>query len=690
MIKLNHLLLLLIFCLGNSLLAQDFTATLKVENASADLGDGSGTVTVIGGQSPYRYYWSEGGASIYQNTVSGLKEGLGFSCTVIDANNDTAKVKGQIPIISFAEGMNAGMTPVVGFVESIFFFDPLATLGLYDPVIKIPSQTISTPLTSDTLVENVILQKFLVKNGAAVKHEQPIAIISAGEETYNLYAVGDGIVNWDVKEGAKIKRIEVVDGKKVATGMTLATMTYPDPQPLRKANMDVKKNKFPFVVIWLILGAIFFTVKMGFINFRGVGHAFGLVRGNYDDPNHAEAGEVSHFQALTTALSGTVGLGNIAGVAVAISSGGAGATFWMILAGLLGMASKFVECTLGVKYREVDQDGEVHGGPMYYLSRGLKKKNLGVLGKVLAALFAVLCIGGSFGGGNMFQANQAFQQFSNAIGGWEGGGPIFGMIMAVLVAVVIIGGIKSIAKVTDKIVPLMVGIYVLFALIIIFMNIGQIGDAFSAIFGGAFTPEAMKGGFIGVLIIGFQRAAFSNEAGVGSASIAHSAAKTDEPVSEGIVALLEPFIDTVVVCTMTALVLIFTGFAADSQGLEGAELTSAAFSEQFEWFQYVLTVAIMLFAFSTMVSWSYYGLKAWTYLFGRTRAMEITYKVVFCLMVILGSSVGLGAVLDFSDMMVLGMAFPNILGLILMSGEVKADMKDYFARLKSGAIQKFK
>ena len=290
----------------------------------------------------------------------------------------------------------------------------------------------------------------------------------------------------------------------------------------------------------------------------------------------------------------------------------------------------------------------------------------------------------------MFQANQAFSQLAEAVPALKGNGVWFGLIMAGLVAFVIIGGINSIAKVTDKIVPFMVGIYVLFAVIIIGMNIGNIGDAFGAIFNGAFSPEALKGGIIGVLIIGFQRAAFSNEAGVGSASIAHSAVKTNEPVSEGTVALLEPFIDTVVVCTMTALVLIFTGFADDAQGLSGAALTSAAFSEEFSWFQYVLTVAIVLFAFSTMISWSYYGQQATTYLFGRSKAVEIGYKVVFLLFVIVGAASSLGAVTDFSDFMVLGMAFPNILGLVLLSGEVKADMLDYFARIKSGAIKKFK
>lgn len=454
---------------------------------------------------------------------------------------------------------------------------------------------------------------------------------------------------------------------------------------------DNPLSGMPIVVMWLVIGAIYFTIKNKFVNVKGFKHALELVRGDYDDPN--DKGEVSHFQALVTALSGTVGLGNIAGVAVAVTIGGAGATFWMILAGLLGMSTKFVECTLGVKYREISEDGVVSGGPMYYLSKGLNLKGKGGLGRVLAIFFAVLCIGGSFGGGNMFQANQAFAQLTSLtefsfLADYGAG---FGAVLAILVGIVIIGGIKSIANVTDKIVPLMVGIYVLSALTIIFLNIGNIGDAFGQIFSGAFSPDAAKGGIIGVLIVGFQRAAFSNEAGVGSASIAHSAAKTDEPVSEGIVALLEPFIDTVVVCTMTALVLIFTGFANDPQGLAGAELTSAAFESSLGgWSRYVLAFAAVLFAFSTMISWSYYGLKAWTYLFGTSKAADYSYKGIFLIFIVVGASASLGAVIDFSDMMILGMAFPNILGLYFFADEIKADMKDYFARIKSGAIKKFK
>lgn len=451
----------------------------------------------------------------------------------------------------------------------------------------------------------------------------------------------------------------------------------------RNPNGTIRTNQIPFIVIWLIFGALFFTIRMGFINFWGWRHSIKLVRGKFDEDD--APGEVTHFQALATAVSATVGLGNIAGVAVAISVGGPGATFWLIIAGLLGMASKFTECTLGVKYRDIGSDGVVEGGPMRYLRKGLAAKNMGGLGKVLAVVFAILAIGASFGGGNMFQANQAYEQLSSQFPMLQGMGPYFGVFLAILVGIVILGGIQSIAKVTEKIVPFMAGLYILAALIIIFKNIGNIGEAFGLIIEGAFAPSAMLGGFIGVLVQGFRRAAFSNEAGVGSAAIAHSAAKTKHPVSEGFVALLEPFIDTVVVCTLTALVLIFTGFYNDG-GLGGAELTSSAFGSVISWFPYVLVLAIFLFAFSTMISWSYYGLRAWTFLFGRSKITEISYKLLFLVFIVIGSSVSLGAVLDFSDMMILAMALPNIVGLLLLSGEVRKDLKEYWRKYKAGEI----
>jgi len=455
-------------------------------------------------------------------------------------------------------------------------------------------------------------------------------------------------------------------------------------------------HNIPFIVAWLIFGAITFTIMMRFINFRGFKHAFDMVRGVYDDPD--DPGEVSHFQALTTALSATVGLGNIAGVAIAISIGGPGATLWMIIAGLLGMSSKFTECTLGVKYRKIDKNGVVSGGPMYYLSEGLKKKGMKTLGMVLAGLFALLVIGGSFGGGNMFQANQSFAQLAYLVPSVEKHGAYYGIILAILVGIVVIGGIKSIAKVTDKIVPFMAVLYVGTALIIIAINIQHTGDAFYLIFHGAFSASALKGGVIGVLVVGFQRAAFSNEAGVGSAAIAHSAVKTDKPITEGFVALMEPFVDTVVICTMTALVLIFTGTYTNPEGLEGAQLTSNAFEQVFPWFPYLLVVAIFLFAFSTMISWSYYGLKGFDYLFGgfseklfgNRNVSKYTYFTIFLIFIVIGSSSNLGSVMDFSDMMILSMGFPNILGLLILAPEVRRELDDYWRKLKSGEIKRFK
>ncbi|MCW8334859.1 alanine/glycine:cation symporter family protein [Vibrio paucivorans] len=446
----------------------------------------------------------------------------------------------------------------------------------------------------------------------------------------------------------------------------------------------------PWIVLWLVVAALFFTVYLGFINVRGFKHALELVSGKYSNPKAKEDGEVSHFQALTTALSGTVGLGNIAGVAVAVSIGGAGATFWMILAGLLGMSSKFVECALGVKYRNTNPDGTVSGGPMYYLSKGLAKRGNAAFGRTLAVLFSVFAIGGALGGGNMFQANQAFKQVVGVTGGdapfLADKGWLFGIVLAVIVGIVIIGGIKSIAKVTEKVVPFMAAIYVGAALIIIAINYDRIDDAFGAIFHGAFTGEGIAGGVIGVLIQGFKRAAFSNEAGVGSAAIAHAAVKTKEPLSEGFVSLLEPFIDTVVICTMTALVIIITGYLDTDTGLAGVELTSAAFGSAISWFPYILAIAVVLFAFSTMISWSYYGLKAWTYLFGESKTAELIFKVKFCVFVVIGSAMNLGPVIDFSDAMIFSMALVNIIGLYILVPEIKRDLADYLARHKAGKV----
>jgi AGCS family alanine or glycine:cation symporter len=460
------------------------------------------------------------------------------------------------------------------------------------------------------------------------------------------------------------------------------------------SSFPVAGVQVPFVLVWLIFAAILFTFYFRFINFRAFRHGFELVRGDYSDP--LAAGEVTHFQALATALSGTVGLGNIAGVAVAVSLGGPGATFWMILAGLLGMSSKFVECTLGVKYRNEYTDGTVSGGPMYYLSKGLAERSdrLKMLGKVLAVLFAIFCVGGSFGGGNMFQANQSFMQLVSVTGGessWLADkGWLFGIIVAALVGLVVIGGIQGIARVTSKIVPLMAVVYVTAGLAIILLNISQVPAAIEAIISGAFSAEGISGGVVGVLFQGFKRAAFSNEAGIGSAAIAHSAVRTNRPVTEGFVALYEPFVDTVVVCTITALVIIITGSWNPSvDPSQGVALTSAAFESAISWFPWVLTVAVVLFAFSTMISWSYYGLKAWTYLFGESLITDVVYKLLFLFFIIVGSSMQLGSVIDFSDAMIFAMAFPNILGIYFLLPVVRKELDEYWADYKNGKLRKF-
>lgn len=446
----------------------------------------------------------------------------------------------------------------------------------------------------------------------------------------------------------------------------------------------------PWVVIWLVIAATFFTIYFKFINLRSFGHGIALMRGKYDYSN--SPGEVTHFQALTTALSGTVGLGNIAGVATAVGIGGAGATFWMIVCGLLGMSTKFVECTLGVKYREILPNGHVHGGPMRYLSKGFAEKGFGSLGKVLAVVFAICCIGGSFGGGNMFQVNQALEQVVSVTGGQDSflanNGWLFGLVVAVLVGITIIGGIKSIGKVTSKLVPFMGVMYVFTGLIVIAMNYDKIGPAFGAIIDGAFSTQSAFGGLIGVLIVGFQRAAFSNEAGIGSASIAHSAVKTDHPVTEGLVALYEPFIDTVVVCTITALVIAIAGFVPETPTTgQGIALTSAAFGSAISWFPYVLTVAAVLFAFSTMLAWSYYGLRAFNYLFGHGKKQDITYNVLFLVFIVIGSSMSLSAVIGFSDAMIFAMSVPNLIGLYFLAPVVKRELTNYMAKIKSGEIK---
>ncbi|MDO7083667.1 alanine/glycine:cation symporter family protein [Pseudocolwellia sp. AS88] len=444
-------------------------------------------------------------------------------------------------------------------------------------------------------------------------------------------------------------------------------------------SFNVAGASVPIIVLWLIVAAVCFTLYFGFLNFRGFKHACKVIKGDYSDPK--DPGEVSHFQALTTALSGTVGLGNIAGVAIAISIGGPGATFWMIVAGLMGMSTKFLECTLGVKYRRISKEGTVRGGPMYYLRDGLSDLGHKKLGKALGVFFAICCVTASLCGSNMLQSNQAYQQFVTAMGGsssvWADKGWLFGLILAIFIGFVIIGGIKTIAKVTSKVVPFMAGIYLLAALFILAVNASEIPHAFSLIFNGAFSPTGVVGGIIGVMIQGFKRSTFSSEAGVGAASIAHATASTKEPIREGYVALLEPFIDTVVICTITALVIVITGAYTSVEGIDGVALTSRAFGSVIWWFPYLLSVAVLLFAISTMISWAYYGSIAWGFLVGDSKLLDLGYKFIFCLFTIIGASISLDSVIAISDSMFFSMSIANIIGLYMLAPQVKKDLKVY-------------
>jgi len=587
---------------------------------------------------------------------------------------------------------------------------------------------------------------------------------------------------------------------------------------------------YPFVILLLVGSALFFTLYFGFPNIRYFWTSINVVRGKYDEveksDSESEDGEVSHFQALATAVSGTVGNGNIAGVALAIALGGPGATFWMIICGLLGMSTKFVECTLGVHYRDVDEDGVVYGGPMNYISKGLKSKGFKTLGAIAASLFAVFCIGGSFGGGNAAQSNQATVVIKNIFGlETTGAGAIIGFLMAILVGLIIIGGIKRIASVTEKVVPFMAVLYLIACLYILTVNYDLIGEAISIIISEAFNPTSIGvGGIIGVLMVGFKRAAFSNEAGAGSASIAHSAVKTKYSASEGLVALLEPFIDTVVICTMTALVIITfkldskkfefgditkfenTEYVAEMEGdstyttqnfkdyeifkeengdkiekenfnyiidnydlfvaqldpkyvniekdenklnlrsedidvslasqfdtgssdnlyfelrkegleesslylnntlltrenfptikykntkgkvlidgkmEEGAGITQSAFANYIPFASIFLAIAVFLFAISTMISWSYYGLQSWKFLFGRSKAADITYKVLFLMFVVIGAAASMDSIWAFSDAMIFAMVFPNMVGLYFLFPIVKEQLKKYLEAIKN-------
>ncbi|MAV63814.1 MAG: hypothetical protein CMG00_01330 [Candidatus Marinimicrobia bacterium] len=504
-------------------------------------------------------------------------------------------------------------------------------------------------------------------------------------------------------------------------------------------------NGFPLIVLVLLAGALVFTFYFKFINIRGFGHSIDIIKGKYDNPK--DTGQISHFQALTSALSATIGLGNIAGVAVAVSLGGPGAVFWMVFIAFFSMSAKFVSCTLGQTYRTVNDDGSVSGGPMYYLSKGLKDRGFMTLGKILGAMYAVFIIGGAFGGGNMFQANQSYELFGKLIGIPD---YLYGILLALLVGAVIIGGIKRIGQTTEKIVPAMVVLYVGASLFIILTNIEKLPGVLSSILNQAFAPHAAYGGFIGALVTGIKRAVFSNEGGVGSASIAHSAAKTDEPVREGIVAMIGPFIDTIVVCFMTASVILITAesnpldvtdaklYISDNANemddynlyytedwrfirikdtvtathlaekyedkpiqiqydisnnsfeddIKGAELTSAAFGSSISWFPYILSIVVFLFSFSTMISWYYYGDKGWKYLFGGS-SIKI-YQGLYLGCVVLGSVASLGNVIDFSDMMILSCGFPNIIGCMFLLPIIKNQLNDYWSRYKNGQFKTYK
>ena len=443
-------------------------------------------------------------------------------------------------------------------------------------------------------------------------------------------------------------------------------------------------QELPLILLWLVLASLFCTFYFGFVNIRFFKHGIDLIRGKFD--KKTDKGKISRFQALATTMSGTIGLGNIAGVAIAVSVGGPGAVFWMVLMGLFGMSTKFLEASLGVKYRYESEGGHFYGGPMYYLRDGLAKRGWKKTGLFLGALFAVFCIGGTIGGGNMFQANQAYQQLVNITGGAQGFaagfGWLCGLVLAGMVGFVIIGGIKSVASVASRIVPIMGGVYILAGLVILGAHIDKIPSALQIIFSEAFSMQAGFGGLLGAILQGVKRAAFSNEAGIGSGGIAHAVVKTNEPVSQGFVAMLGPFIDTVIICLMTALVIVVTGtYQNYDQGMAGIELTSSAFEGTISWFPYVLALTVFLFAFSTMISWSYYGGRAVSYLFGESKKVDITFKIIFCLFVVLGATVELKTMIDFCDSVFFAMAIPNVIALYIFAPEIKRDLKIYTANL---------
>lgn len=628
------------------------------------LGEGVGNYVEADGQRWVIAAYEEGKGYIYRPVKDAPAGGL-----VAKLDEPVERDVGKVTLHVTQEGSSLIGTPLhrpvdvnaLGITLDVQATDRLRKVTAVAPVpvvVDIQNGEIVGFLPDDDNSEFAITE---VEDEAAMRRrvELPPSVIplSAG-----MHVIYEG-TTWELRG---------VDGDQAELmGMDLRV----DPE----ARINPNGVNMPLVVLWLVLGALFFTIRMGFINIRAFFHAIAVTTGRYDDP--LDEGEISHFQALASALSATVGLGNIAGVAIAISAGGPGAVVWMVVAALLGMSSKFTECTLGQMYRVVKDDGTVSGGPMHYLDRGLEELGLGFLGKVLAVLFAFMCIGGSLGGGNMFQASQSFAAVADVVPLFEGRGWLYGLVLAALVAVVIIGGIRRIGAATSVIVPVMCGVYVLAGMWILAVNSAELPHAMTVMLEGAFTPEGVQGGILGVLVQGFKRASFSNEAGIGSASIAHSAASTSEPVREGIVALLEPFIDTVIVCTMTGLVVVVTGVYTSGDH-DGVVMTSRAFATVFEWFPLVLSLAVVMFAFSTMISWSYYGERCATWLFGDRAALP--YRVLFVGVVVLGAVIAPQSVVDFSDLMVLGMAFPNILGAVLLSTKVKDALDVYMGKLKRG------
>ncbi|MFZ5609134.1 MAG: alanine/glycine:cation symporter family protein [Pseudomonadota bacterium] len=600
---------------------------------------------------------------------------------------------GPCPTLTLADAINDKVSPVTNFISNLIFFEIPVRFAAPTAQGRI---TLQTPVLADGGLIAVRLGKQSVTlelddDGAVCRDHRPVTM--TGDDRQILATIAAALHDALPASG--------LETAIAPAGLMLSAPTAAKPN-LEAYGAGLGASDFtdgsigiPFIVIWLVAGATFFTFYMRFINLRGFVQAIRIARGTYDNPK--DPGEVTHFQALTAAVSGTVGLGNIAGVAIAISIGGPGATLWMIVSGLFGMTSKFTECTLGLHHRRIDENGIVTGGPMRYLQLGLMERGWPRLGRGLSVLFCLLCIGGAFGAGNMFQVNQSSQQVLDVLvpmTGGEGsllaGRPwVIGLVYAVFVGLVIVGGIKSITRVTEFLVPIMAAIYMVAAFIVIGSHFDALPAAFAAIFDGAFTPEGVTGGFIGVLIQGMRRASFSNEAGVGSAAIAHAAAKTKEPVAEGLVALLEPFIDTVVICTTTALVIVVTGMHVKAGAADGIALTSAAFATVIDWFPRILAIAVVLFAFSTSITWFYYGHRSFLFLVGDRPRADLAFKLAYLVVLIIGASMNLTAVMDFADAMLLAMAFPNMIGLYVMAPQVKRMLASYMARVKSGEIRPY-